>query len=55
MDMLSERCCIVVDDIDRDAEREILQEWERELRISFQERLLGDNIAVGMRGQAFTV
>jgi hypothetical protein len=54
-DMLGGRCCIVLDDIDREAEREIIQQWERELQISFQERLLKGNIAIGMRGQAYTV
>ena len=52
---LNERCCIVVDDIDRDAEREIVQAWENDLHISFQERLLQGNIAIGTRGQAFTI
>jgi hypothetical protein len=54
-DMLGGRCCIVLDDIDRETEREIIQQWERELQISFQERLLKGNIAIGMRGQAYTV
>ena len=53
--MLNERCCIVMDDIDRDAERKIVQAWGNELHTSFQERLLQGNIAIGTRGQAFTI
>ncbi len=53
--MLNRRCCIVLDDVDRDAERKIVQVWENELHISFQERLLQGNIAIGIRGQAFTI
>lgn len=54
-EMMCDKCCIVLDDINRPAEREIAQDWERELGISFQERLLKGNISVGVRGEAFTV
>jgi len=53
--MLSERCGIVLDDINRDAEREIIQAWEKELGISFREYILKGNISMGVRGSAFTV
>ena len=54
-DLFGERYCIVLDDIDREAERKIVEEWERELRIDFQRRLLNGNIAIGTKGQAFTI
>lgn len=54
-DVLGERCCVVMDDINREAERQIVEAWESELYISFQKRLLEGNIAIGTRGEAFNI
>lgn len=54
-EMLGERCCVVLDDIDRAAEQEIVKKWESDLGIMFRERLLKGNVALGTRGAAFTV
>jgi len=54
-DKLSERCTVVLVDIDRQEEMEITKEWEVQIGVSFRFLHLHGNIAVGHRGQAFTV
>ena len=54
-DVLAERYSVILDDIDRKAEQEIVRIWEDILGAHFNKRMLDGNIAIGNRGNAFTV
>ena len=44
---LAENYAIILDDIDRPGEQEVLQAWEKQLGIIFERRLSQGNIAIG--------
>jgi predicted O-methyltransferase YrrM len=46
---------VVLDDINRQGEQEIVARWERELGISFSRRFIDGTIAVGRPRQSFSV
>ncbi len=52
---LADRCSIVIDDIGRRGEEALIKAWEEKLGIQFQRRIRGGNIALGVRGEAFSV
>lgn len=54
-EVLDDRYSVLLDDIDRQAEREIIESWQSSLGISFDERFLNGNFAIGTRGESFTV
>jgi len=52
---LSADCTVILDDIHRKGEREIVQRWSRDLGIPFQMRMLDGGIAIGCRKVSFNV
>lgn len=46
---------IILDDINREGEKEIIAKWEKQLNIRFDKRLLRGNIAIGRTKSLFTV
>lgn len=46
---------IVLDDIDRRGEQDIMERWESELDVTFERRLANGRIGIGRPGAAFTV
>lgn len=52
-DRLSERCTVVLDDIDREGEAEIAAAWSDRFGMDFDHRLLHGSIAIATRGSAF--
>jgi len=54
-EFLMDQYTIVLDDIDREGEKEIIKEWECQLGIDFDICLLDGNFAIGTKGEAFTV
>lgn len=54
-DFLSEDYTIILDDINRKGEEEILQKWEEYLGISFYQYLIDGRIAVGRANKSWTV
>jgi hypothetical protein len=46
---------IILDDINRGGEQDIMDAWERELSITFERRLLNGVIGIGRPGPAFTI
>lgn len=54
-DWLAESCTIILDDVDRDGEREVVLRWEEELGITFQMRARSEGIARGVIGASYTV
>lgn len=53
--MLAEDYAIILDDIDRRGEQDIMESWERELDVTFERRLANGRIGIGRPGAAFTV
>jgi hypothetical protein len=53
--MLSDDYAIILDDIDRPAEREIVKCWERHLDITFERRYVAGGVAIGRPGAAFNI
>lgn len=53
--MLAEDYAVVLDDIDRRGEQDIMECWERELDITFERRLTNGRIGIGRPQAAFTV
>jgi hypothetical protein len=53
--MLAEDHAVVLDDIDRRGEQDIMECWERELGVTFEHRLTNGRIGIGRPGAAFTV
>ena len=54
-DFLADNYTIILDDINRQGEQEILRKWEETLGIPFNRRFLDGTIAVGRPQQSFTV
>jgi hypothetical protein len=54
-DSLSPNYTIVLDDINRLGEQEIVERWEGELGIRFQSRFLDGTIALGRQKAAFVI
>jgi hypothetical protein len=54
-DSLSPNYTIVLDDINRLGEQEIVERWERELGVKFQNRFLNGTIALGRQKAAFVI
>lgn len=52
--MFAEDYAVILDDIDRTGEQEIMKSWERELGIAFERRLVNGSIGIGRPGPAFT-
>ncbi|MEO3930670.1 class I SAM-dependent methyltransferase [Micromonosporaceae bacterium B7E4] len=52
---LAEDHAIVLDDIDRTGEQEILDVWERDFGVTFQRRVVDGGIAIGRSGAALSV
>lgn len=52
---LSADCTVILDDIHRKGEREIVRRWSRDLGIPFQMRMLDGGIAIGCRKVSFNV
>lgn len=52
---LADDYAIVLDDIDRRGEQDIMECWERELDVTFERRLASGRIGIGRPGAAFTV
>lgn len=46
---------IILDDIDRRGEQEILQQWEAELGVRFERRLTRGSIAIGRSNPSYTL
>jgi hypothetical protein len=53
--MFADDYTIILDDIDRPGEQEIMERWETELGVTFECRLVDGGIGIGRRGAAFTV
>ncbi|GAA4720339.1 class I SAM-dependent methyltransferase [Phytohabitans rumicis] len=53
--MLADDYAIVLDDIDRRGEQDIMECWERELDVTFERRVANGRIGIGRPGAAFTV
>lgn len=53
--MLAKDHAVILDDIDRVGEQEIVERWEREFGIAFERRRTKGGIAIGRSGQAFTI
>jgi predicted O-methyltransferase YrrM len=54
-DQLSDDFCIVLDDIYRDGEKEILTNWEKELHINFNRQYVRGGIAIAHSIQGFNI
>ncbi len=54
-DSLANNYAVVLDDINRQGEQEILQKWEEMLGVTFNRRFLDGTIAVGRPQHSFTV
>ncbi|MCP2728789.1 class I SAM-dependent methyltransferase [Limnofasciculus baicalensis] len=52
---LSEDYTIILDDINRKGEQEILQKWEKYLEISFSQYLINGSIAIGRSKTSWTI
>jgi predicted O-methyltransferase YrrM len=53
--MLADDYAIVLDDINRSGEQEIMDRWERQLGVTFERRLRNGRIGIGRPRAAFTV
>lgn len=53
LDRLNEDCAVILDDVDRDGEREIARRWAGLLGARFSLQLLRGSFALGIRGRAF--
>ncbi|MBM7085753.1 class I SAM-dependent methyltransferase [Micromonospora humidisoli] len=53
--LLAEDFAVVLDDIDRQGEQDIMQCWEEELGVTFEHRPTNGRIGIGRPGPAFTV
>jgi predicted O-methyltransferase YrrM len=53
--LLADDYAIILDDISRPGEQELMDCWERELGIAFERRLVNGRIGIGRPGPAFTV
>jgi hypothetical protein len=53
--LLAEAYAVVLDDIDRPGEQDIMARWEQELGVTFERRLTSGRIGIGRPGPAFTV
>jgi hypothetical protein len=53
--MLADDYTIVLDDIDRRGEQDIMTRWERQLGVTFERRLVDGAIGVGRSRAAFTI
>lgn len=54
-DSLSPDCAVVLDDIQRLGEQEIVSRWEKEFALSFDRRFVEGGIAIAHRGAAYLV
>jgi len=52
---LREHCTVVLDDIGRLGEQQVADQWERELGVEFERRLVAGSIAVGRRGPSYSI
>jgi len=52
---LAEDYAVVLDDIDRQGEQDIMERWEGELDVTFERRIANGRIGIGRPGAAFTV
>ena len=53
--LFAEDFAVVLDDIDRRGEQDIMQRWEHELGVTFEHRPTNGRIGIGRPGPAFTV
>jgi hypothetical protein len=53
--MFADDYAIILDDIDRPGEQEIMERWERDLGITFERRLHDGRIGIGRPGRAYAV
>jgi len=53
--MFADDYAIVLDDISRPGEQEVMERWERELGIVFERRMVNGRIGIGRPRSAFTV
>jgi hypothetical protein len=53
--MLADDYAIILDDVDRPGEQDIMAHWERQLGITFERRLYNGGIGIGRPQPAFTV
>jgi predicted O-methyltransferase YrrM len=50
---MADRCTVVLDDISRRGEQELIDRWEQELDLKFERRLVDGSIAIAQRGHGF--
>lgn len=55
IDRLGTRFCVILDDISRRGEHEIVQAWADQYDMAFEERILHGDYAICTRGDAFTI
>ncbi|MFG1919002.1 class I SAM-dependent methyltransferase [Micromonospora sp. NPDC048898] len=53
--LLADDYAIILDDIDRPGEQEIMKRWEQDLDISFERQILAGGIGIGRSRPSFTV
>jgi hypothetical protein len=53
--LLADDYAIILDDIDRPGEQEIMKRWEQDLDINFEQQILAGGIAIGRSRPSFTV
>jgi hypothetical protein len=53
--MLAKDHAVVLDDIDRPGEQDIMERWEREYGLEFERRPINGRVGIGRPGPAFTV
>jgi hypothetical protein len=53
--LLADDYTIILDDIDRPGEQEIMKRWEQDLGITFEQQILAGGIGIGRSRSSFTV
>lgn len=53
--MLADDYAIIVDDIDRVGEQDVIEAWEREFGLTFERRTVDGGVGIGRPGVAFTI
>ena len=52
-DSLAPNCTLILDDVGRRGELDVVARWEQEVGIGFERRLVAGNLAIGHRGPCF--